>query len=72
MAIIKYAVCWDECGNESYVECDANETSSSVMDRYPEYKFRYFKEEDMKTSTTIKIKIAIIMIMTLIMGGIKQ
>lgn len=46
MAIIKYAVCWDECGNESYVECDANETQEELSERYPEYKFRYFKEED--------------------------
>ena len=46
MPSIKYAVCWDECGNESYVECDANESSASVMERYPEYKFRYFKKED--------------------------
>lgn len=46
MPSIKYAVCWDECGNESYVECDTNESIIMFCERYPEYKFRYFKEED--------------------------
>ena len=44
MAIIKYAVCWDyESGQEVYVECTSKE---DVTERYPEYKVKYFTEED--------------------------
>tara|TARA_R110001592_G_scaffold21688_2_gene87202 strand:- start:1095 stop:1298 length:204 start_codon:yes stop_codon:yes gene_type:complete len=43
---IKYAVCWDECGNEIHIECPVDESSHDIITTFPEYKFRYFKEED--------------------------
>ena len=46
MSNIKYAVCLDECGNEIHIECPISEMAHDIVTTFPEYSFKYFKEED--------------------------
>jgi hypothetical protein len=43
---MKLAICFDECGLETTVECPSNETKETLIETFPEYTFRYWEDLD--------------------------
>lgn len=41
---MKIAVMFDECGDETFVECDDDVTREEVLAHYPECVFRHWQE----------------------------
>jgi len=44
--LMKYAICFDECGSEISIECSSNETAEQLRARYPEIRFRYWEQSE--------------------------
>lgn len=43
---MKQAICFDECGSELVIECYDADTSTTIAEKYPEIRFRYWESAD--------------------------